>query len=80
MLIAQQETCFNRLMLIAKIKFGTRIGNRANQTLKLIKMELNLIYNLLKIKAEKLMKSGDISGYLRTLARMNELKVNLATA
>jgi len=80
MLIAQQETCFNRLMLIAKIKFGMRIENRANQTLKHIKMELTLLYDLLKLKAEKLMKSGDIAAYLRTLNRMNEIKVSLAAA
>jgi len=43
-------------------------------------MELKLIYDLLKLKAEKMMKSGDVSGYLRTLARMNELKISLATA
>lgn len=43
-------------------------------------MELTLIYDLLKLKAEKLMKSGDIAAYLRTLNRMNEIKVSLATA
>lgn len=43
-------------------------------------MELKLIYDLLKIKAEKLMKSGDVAAYLRTLARINEIKVSLATA
>lgn len=43
-------------------------------------MKLNLIYNLMKLKAEKSMKNGDISGYLKALSRMNELKVSLATA
>lgn len=47
---------------------------------KLEKMELKLIYDFLKIQAEKLMIKGDVSGYLRTLARLNEIKLQLATA
>ena len=43
-------------------------------------MELTLIYDLLKLKAEKLMKQGDVAAYLRTLNRMHEIKVSLATA
>ena len=43
-------------------------------------MKLNLIYNLLKMRAEKLMEKGDVSGYLKTLRRMNEIKISLAAA
>lgn len=43
-------------------------------------MELKLIYDFLKLQAEKLMQNGDIQGYLRTLTRMNEVKLQLATA
>lgn len=36
-----------------------------------------MIYDLLVIKAKELMKAGDINGYIRTLERMRELKVEL---
>lgn len=43
-------------------------------------MKLEIIYELLKLKADKLMAKGDVAAYLRTLNRMNEVKVSLATA
>ncbi len=43
-------------------------------------MKLEAMYELLKLKAEKLMQTGDINAYLKTLTRMNEIKVFLATA
>lgn len=43
-------------------------------------MRLEVIYQLLKIKAEKLMENGDVNGYLKTLTRMNEIKVSLVAA
>ena len=67
-------------MLIAQNHFWHENWKGTNQTLKKHRMELKLIYDLLKIKAEKLMKSGDVAAYLRTLARINEIKVSLATA
>jgi hypothetical protein len=41
-------------------------------------MELKLIYDLLVLKVKQLMEIGDINGYLRTLSRINELKLQIA--
>jgi hypothetical protein len=41
-------------------------------------MELKMIYDLLVIKSKQLMEMGDVTGYLRTLSRINELKMQIA--
>ena len=62
-----------------KFIFGTRIEKGVTKHLKIKIMKLEIIYELLKLKADKLMTKGDVAAYLRTLNRMNEVKVSLAT-